>query len=270
VSVRPARARRATAAVLATAAAVALLAACGSGGHRTTAAPATASAGGGTPGDDAPSEAAGSAASGPKVPDSQLTPPGGGAFSAPEKKYLSGRVPKGEDPVAVLEGGQEVCDRLTRTSAIDPAVAASAVVTGDISLSGATAAVRTLCPDQAYVVTAAAHGFGDGTHPVAARAVAGTSVAPGRYRAPSVSPTCTWRVTGADGTTLASGAAATPAKAVLTLPPAARTVSSSGCYAWLPPITAPAPSASASRSTSPSASPGTSPSPSAAPSGRTS
>ncbi|WP_435132870.1 hypothetical protein [Actinacidiphila sp. bgisy144] len=267
MSVRPARARRATAAVLATAAAVALLAACGSGGHHATAAPATASAGsGGAHGADAPSEAAGSAASGPKVPDSQLTPPGGGAFSAPEKKYLSGRVPKGEDPVAVLEGGQEVCDRLTRTSAIDPAVAASAVVTGDISLSGATAAARTLCPDQAYVVTAAAHGFGDGTHPVAARAVAGTSVAPGRYRAPSVSPTCTWRVTGADGTTLASGAAATPAKAVLTVAPGARTVSSSGCYAWLPPITAPAPSASAS----PSTSPGAPSSPSATPSGRTS
>lgn len=249
------RSRSATAAVLVTAA-VALLGGCGSGaggsgggsgsGHHPSASAGApsgpAASGGSTGGGGGPAEADGSAAGGPKVPDDQLTPPGGGTFTTKERKYLSGRVPKGEDPVAVLEGGQEVCERLTRTSAIDPSASASAIVTGDISRSGATAAVRALCPDQRYVVDAAARGFADGTFTVAAEPVAGKSVAPGRYRAPAVSPACTWRVTGANGATLASGTASTPAKALLTVASGARTVTSSGCYAWLPPLTRPAPS----------------------------
>ncbi|BBA97053.1 hypothetical protein RVR_2620 [Actinacidiphila reveromycinica] len=274
MSARPRRG--ATAAVLVTAA-VALLAACGSGGgHHASAAPAPSAAGPDAAGpsatgtatttDGGPAEADGSAAGGPKIPDSRLTPPGGGSFSPQQKQYLSGRVPQGDDPVAVLEGGQEVCERLARTSAIDPAAAASAIVTGDISRSGAAAAARSLCPDQEYVVAAAAHGFADGSHTVAARAVAGTSVAPGRYRAPNVSSGCTWRVAAADGRTLVSGSATTPARAVLTVPNDAHTVTSSGCYAWLPPITAPAASGT------PTASAGTGrPAPaSPTPSGRTS
>lgn len=247
------RRRTAVAAVLVTAA-VALLGGCGSGGHGGGAdhrpsvaagAPTGPAASGGSNTSDS-SEAPGSAADGPKVPDDQLTPPGGGSFSTKDKKYLSGRVPKGDDPVAVLEGGQEVCERLTRTSAIDPAASASAIVTGDISRSGATAAVRTLCPDQRYVLDAAARGFADGSFAVAAAPVAGRSVAPGRYQAPAVSPSCTWRVTGAHGKTLASGSTGTAAKAVLTVPATAETVTSSGCYAWLPPLAAPARSATAS------------------------
>jgi hypothetical protein len=60
--------------------------------------------------------------------------------------------------------------------------------------------------------------------------VPGKAVAPGRYRAPHPSPTCAWQVTDAHGGTLSSGAAAQPA---LTLPAAARGVTSTGCYAWL-------------------------------------
>jgi hypothetical protein len=259
------------AAVLVTAAAV-LLGGCGSSGGgaghpaataaRTSpnsTAPggssASAEGSGGSGGSD-PAEAPGSAANAPKVPDAQLTPPGGGTFTKKQKAYLSGRVPKGTDPVAVLEGGQEVCERLTRTSAIDPDASASAVVTGDISLSGATAAVRALCPDQQYVLDAARHGFADGALTVAASAVPGTSVAPGRYHAPHPSATCRWRVAGPRGATLASGAAHTAAKAVMTVPAAARSVTSTGCYAWLPPLTKPAPqpakSTKPAKSTNPS------------------
>lgn len=238
--VRPA----AAAAVLVTAAAALLLAGCGSGGSggdtaadrpaaavRTPAGAqpsASTTAPGAAPGDAPATEAPGSAAGAPKVPDAQLTPPGGGSFTKQQKTYLSGRVPRGTDPAAVLEGGQEICDRLTRTAKIDKDAAASAIVTGDISMSGATAAVSALCPDQQPVIAAARRGFGDGTFTVAAAAVPGTSVAPGSYRAPNPSPSCTWRVTGANGATLTSGGAAR-----LTVPAAARGITSSGCYAWL-------------------------------------
>jgi hypothetical protein len=231
----------AAAAVLVTAAAV-LLGGCGSGGGHGTqdaakdkAAPtATVRTTDGTSGpaataDAGGTEAPGSAADAPKVPDTRLTPPGGGTFSKSQKAYLSGRVPKGTDPVAVLEGGQEICDRLTRTAKIDKDAAATAIVTGDISTAGATAAVDSLCPDQRPVLDAAAHGFADGTFTVAAHAVAGKSVAPGRYRAPHPSKSCTWRVTGAKGGVLSSGGGS----ARLTVPAAARGVTSSGCYAWL-------------------------------------
>ncbi|MFJ5611884.1 hypothetical protein ACIQCJ_21130 [Streptomyces sp. NPDC093221] len=236
------------AAVLVTAAAV-LLGACGGGGggggHDTARNDAKASPGvsatatGGTSGpsattspdagagSDDSTEAPGSAADAPKVPDAQLTPPGGGTFSKPQKSYLSGRVPKGTDPVAVLEGGQEICDRLTRTAKIDKDAAAGAIVTGDISGSGAAAAVRSLCPDQRSVIDAAARGFADGTFTVAAKAVPGTSVAPGTYRAPHPSTHCTWRVTSSNGT-LSAGSGAR-----MTVPAAARGVTSSGCYVWL-------------------------------------
>jgi hypothetical protein len=219
-----------------TAAAVLLLGGCGSSGGGGTPkgrAPAAVSAspqatGSAAPGAAPATEAPGSAAGAPKVPDAQLTAPGGGTFTQKQKTYLSGRVPKGTDPVAVLEGGQEICDRLTRTAQVDKDAAASAIVTGDISMAGASAAVSSLCPAQQPVIDAAGNGFGDGTFTVAAKAVPGTSVAPGRYRAPHPSPSCTWRVSGANGSTLASGGAAR-----LTVPAAARGITSSGCYAWL-------------------------------------
>ncbi len=237
----------AAAAVLVTAAAV-LLGGCGGSGHPSAAAgstsraaqagpgapAATAPGTAGTPGGDAPAEAPGSAADAPKVPDAQLTPPGGGTFTKPEKHYLSGRVPKGTDPVAVLEGGQEVCERLTRTAKIDPDAAAAAIVTGDISRAGATAAVGSLCPDQQPVLVAADRGFPDGLVTVSAKPVPGTSVAPGGYHAPNPSPQCKWRVVDAKGRTLASGSADVPARARLTVPAAAVSLTSSGCYAWLP------------------------------------
>lgn len=238
--------RTATAtAVLVTAAAV-LLGGCGggtggnggsSGGAGAPHGPGATVSAPASPG-DAPNggtEAPGSAADAPKVPDAQLTPPGGGHFSAVQKSYLSGRVPKGTDPVAVLEGGQEICDRLARTARTDKDAAASAVVTGDISMAGAAPAVAALCPAQQPVIDAAAHGFADGGFTVAAKAVPGTSVAPGGYRAPHPSPSCTWRVTGGGGAVLSSGRSTgtNGATARLTVTAAARGVTSSGCYAWL-------------------------------------
>ncbi|MFI0722970.1 hypothetical protein [Streptomyces sp. NPDC021224] len=237
----------AAAAVSLTAAAALLLTACGSdGGHDRAKDPATASAPSSAApaaptasgsADASPGSGAGqpgSAADAPKVPDTQLTPPGGGTFTAQQKKYLSGRVPRGTDPVAVLEGGQEICERLTRTAAIDKDAAATAIVTGDISYDGAAAAVGGLCPDQQGVVDAARRGFADGTYTVGAKTVPGTVVVPGVYRAPHPSASCSWRATGADGSVLASGrGTGADRPAALIVPADARGITSSGCYAWL-------------------------------------
>lgn len=219
------------AAVLATAAAV-LLGACGSSGGRAgdgSARPAAATptqqpqaVADPTRGAAAPDPAP----SGPKVPEAGLTPPGGGTFSPNQKEYLADRVPKGTDPVAVLEGGKEICDRLTRTARLDRDAAVSAVVTGEIA--DPQAAVTHLCPGQQGILDAAAHGFADGAHGVGAEPVAGKTVAPGRYRAPHPSTTCQWHVTGGDGRDLGHGTGPT-----LTIPAGARQVSSTDCYAWL-------------------------------------
>lgn len=235
-----------TAAVLATAAVV-LLGGCGSthghtvhpgaAGATATAGSPAAGAGPAPSGTGVPGEAPGSAADAPKVPDSKLTPPGGGTFTARQKQYLSGRVPEGTDPDAVLEGGQEVCERLTRTAKVDPDAAASAIVSGDISLSGATAAVTALCPGQKPELTAARHGFADGLFTVSADPVPGRGVAPGSYRAPTPSASCSWQVAGAKGKVLAKGSAGSAAKARLTVPAGAVSVRSTGCYAWLPATT---------------------------------
>lgn len=241
--------RPGTAAAVLVTAAVVLLGGCGSSGHKAdkAAGPRPAGSAAATPGGTGTqTEAPDSAADEPKVPDSKLTPPGGGTFSKPQKKYLSGRVPKGTDPVAVLEGGQEVCDRLSSTAAIDKDAAAGAIVTGDISMAGATAAVDSLCPALKPVLAAAARGFADGSFTVAAKAVPGTSVAPGTYHAPNPSPSCTWRVTGAGGSTLSSGKAGRAANVKLTIPATAHSVTSTGCYDWL----AGAPSAASSSSSS--------------------
>lgn len=220
------------AAVLATAAAV-LLGACGSGSgggtdDRSAGPPAATSAQQPQPVAGPTREAAAPdpVPGGPKVPQADLTPPGGGTFSPNQKEYLADRVPRGTDPVAVLEGGKEICDRLTRTARLDRDAAVSAVVTGEIA--DPQAAVTHLCPGQQGILDAAAHGFADGAHVVGARPVAEKTVAPGRYRAPHPSTTCQWHVTGGDGRDLGHGTGPT-----LTVPAGARQVSSTGCYAWL-------------------------------------
>lgn len=229
----------AVAAVLVTAAA-ALLGGCGShsdatasrSGSSTVTSPATTA---GSSGADAASDttpAPDSTTVGPAVPDAQLTPPGGGTFTTQQKSYLSGRVPKGVDPVAVLEGGQAVCERLTRTAATDKDAAAGAIVFGDIALADARAAADSLCPAMKPVVESAAHGFADGGYSVKAKAEAGRTVAPGRYHSPQPSPKCSWQVTGAGGSPLSRGTGATAAR--MTVPASATAVVSHGCYTWLP------------------------------------
>lgn len=130
---------------------------------------------------------------GPVLPDTKLVPKTG-SFTAPEKQYLSGRVPEKMDPAAVLQGGQEACQRVERTAKRDKDAAVGALVAGEIP--GAKDAITFLCPEQKPVLDAASKGFPDGTK---------ASPAAGTYRALTQSTTCSWEAKSKDGAALASG-----------------------------------------------------------------
>jgi hypothetical protein len=89
---------------------------------------------------------------GPKVPKSELTP-ATGSITEEQKKYLTDRVPKGVDPAAILEAGQEACDRITSIAARDRKAAIKAIQTGEIT--GARDAVTQLCPEHKPLLKAA-------------------------------------------------------------------------------------------------------------------
>ncbi|MFD7863061.1 hypothetical protein [Streptomyces sp. NPDC059783] len=212
----------------------AALAACGSpsqdgGAESTPRAAAAASpspatspaAGGGGPASAGP---AAPADTGPKVPSDELTP-ATGSFTKKQKEYLVDRVPKGMDPAAVLQTGQETCDRLTYLVKADPDVAVGAIVTGEIA--NAEPAVAHLCTGHQDLVDRAAGGYADGTYE-------GRALRPGRYRDVSPTKACSWQVTGAGGKELVSGSSTDGGRSTLTIPVSARTFTSTGCYAWLP------------------------------------
>ncbi|NGN63235.1 hypothetical protein G5C51_04845 [Streptomyces sp. A7024] len=78
-----------------------------------------------------------------KAPESKLKP-ATGSFSKKEKQYLVGKVPKGVDPAAILQAGQDACDRIGEVAKVDEKAARSAIRTGEIA--NAEDAIRTLCP----------------------------------------------------------------------------------------------------------------------------
>ncbi|MBO0914750.1 hypothetical protein [Streptomyces laculatispora] len=212
----------------------AALAACGSSsggaGEKTAGAAAAASAG---PVAGAPAEPDGSASKGPrasrsseppKTPTDELTP-ATGTFTKKQKEYLVDRVPKGMDPAAVLQTGQETCDRLTYLVKVDRDTAVGAVATGEIADAGP--AVGHLCPRHEEVVERASRAYADGMYK-------GAQLRPGRYRDVTPTKNCSWEITGANGKDLASGSSDDGKRTGITIPKAARAFTSTGCYAWLP------------------------------------
>ncbi|MFF3733919.1 hypothetical protein ACFYXM_27340 [Streptomyces sp. NPDC002476] len=160
----------------------------------------------------------------PKLPAAELTP-ATGSFTEKEKEYLTDRVPRGMDPAAVLQTGQETCDRLTFLVKADRDTAVGAVVSGEVA--DAEPAVEHLCVHHRDLLREAGRGYADGTYE-------GRKVRPGRYRGVSPTDSCTWQITGDDGTALASGSTTAGKPARITVPEAARAFVSNGCYAWLP------------------------------------
>jgi hypothetical protein len=219
--------RRSAAAAVLLAAALTLTA-CSSGGDEADSGAAAkpkppAASAAPDPADSSP--APGAKPSGPVLPDAKLTPRTG-SFKENEKKYLSGRVPEKMDPAAVLQTGQESCQRVERTAKRDKDAATGAIIAGEIP--DAKAAIPYLCPDQQPLLAAADKGFPDGTR---------QNPAPGSYRALTQSTTCTWEAKSKDGTALASGPESTPKpgdRITANIPSGTTEFTSTGCYAWLP------------------------------------
>ncbi|MFC9945061.1 hypothetical protein [Streptomyces pratensis] len=160
----------------------------------------------------------------PKAPAGGITP-ATGSFTKKQKEYLTDRVPKGMDPAAVLQTGQETCDRLRYLVKADRDIAVGAIVSGEVA--DAEPAVAHLCPQHQDLVDRAALGYADGTHE-------GAALRAGPYTAPSPTRACSWQLTGANGKELGSGSSDTGKPVEITVPEAARALTSTGCYAWLP------------------------------------
>ncbi|MFF0729691.1 hypothetical protein [Streptomyces sp. NPDC004134] len=140
------RSRAALATVAAAAAAVLALAGCSGGGDEDDGAAASPAAsqqeGDRAPEDPGPAEEE-KADDTEKVPEAELEP-AEGEFSEKEKTYLKDRVPKGVDPAAILEAGEEACAKIESAAATDDELAREAIRSGDIA--NAEDAIRTLCP----------------------------------------------------------------------------------------------------------------------------
>uniref|UniRef100_UPI002FF07AB4 hypothetical protein n=1 Tax=Streptomyces cyaneofuscatus TaxID=66883 RepID=UPI002FF07AB4 len=162
-------------------------------------------------------------AEGPKTPSDEITP-ATGTFTKKQKEYLEDRVPKGMDPAAVLQTGQETCDKLRYLVKADRDTAVGAIATEEIP--DAPAAVAGLCPQHQDLVDEAAYAYADGTH-------TGKTVRPGVYRSASPTSNCSWQIEGAGGKELASGTSDTGKSRKITIPKSAVTFTSTGCYAWL-------------------------------------
>jgi hypothetical protein len=87
--------------------------------------------------------ATGAAGRQPTVPRAQLTP-ATGTFTERERDYLVGKVPEGMDPAAVLQAGQESCERIATAAGAGTASARQAVRDGEIP--DARDAITYLCP----------------------------------------------------------------------------------------------------------------------------
>jgi hypothetical protein len=163
---------RLAAAVVTLTAAVAVLAGCGGGGHTDakdraaasgerpavsapaigpdgTAPPSASAAGGADGGSSGSSDSSGSSKQS-TLPKSQLTP-ATGTFTDRQKDYLVGKVPKGMDPAAILQTGQESCDRIANTADASPKLAREAIADGEIA--DAKDAITYLCPKYKNLLT---------------------------------------------------------------------------------------------------------------------
>ncbi|TDC24184.1 hypothetical protein E1265_10475 [Streptomyces sp. 8K308] len=86
------------------------------------------------------------------VPEEELTP-AEGEFSEEQREYLADRVPRGVDPAAILEVGDEACYRIGYLERHDRAGALRALRDGEIP--NAEAAVEHLCPEYAELLAEA-------------------------------------------------------------------------------------------------------------------
>jgi hypothetical protein len=179
----------------------------------------------------APSAAAGATAApaDPSAPSSDPQQAPAPTFAPSEQQYLASRVPKGIDPNAVLQVGQERCAQLETVKATDQ----KAVVSHLIEKRGVDVvdAIAALCPGLQPELDAAGRGFTDGDFTIGAAApkAASGSISAGKYEAWNPSPSCTLAAYDAGGGTIAES----NGSSAVTIPAGAVRVVSDGCYTWL-------------------------------------
>lgn len=204
-----------------------------SAGAPASSAPAAEPSGAGPKGSSAPGPAAGAAkTAAPAAPAA----PSGAAQAAPaptfapaEKRYLASRVPKGTDPNAVLQVGQERCAQLETVKVKDPKAVVSHLI--EEQDSEEVDAIAELCPGLQPQLEAARRGFTDGSFTIGAPAPkeGGGSISVGKYEAWNPSPSCTLAAYDAAGNTIAESNGGS----AVTVPAGAVRVVSDGCYTWL-------------------------------------
>ena len=150
-------------------------------------------------------------------------------FAPAEQRYLASRVPKGTDPNAVLQVGQERCDQLETVKVKDPKAVVSHLIENQDSEE--VDAIAELCPGLQPQLDAARRGFTDGSFTIGAPAPkpGGGSISAGKYEAWNPSPSCTLAAYDATGNTVAESSGGS----AVTIPVGAVRVVSDGCYTWL-------------------------------------
>lgn len=150
-------------------------------------------------------------------------------FAPVERQYLASRVPKGVDPNAVLQVGQERCAQLEAVKAADRKAVVSQLI--EKKDADVVEAITRLCPGLQPELDAAARGFTDGEYSIGnAAASNGTgSISSGTYEAWNPSPGCQLAAYNAAGGLLAESSGTSP----FTIPTGTTRVTSDGCYTWL-------------------------------------
>jgi hypothetical protein len=147
-----------------------------------------------------------------------------------QRRFVTRNAPPGIDAEAILQSGEDACQRMTLTQhASGRTAVAVALASGQIA--NGPEAITYLCPQLTPTLDAARDGFPDGSYQVGTHRT-GTQLRPGRYTAPQASDQCTWSLTRLDGSRVADHTQHTGATPTTTLRTGQR-FTSTGCYAWL-------------------------------------
>lgn len=146
------------------------------------------------------------------------------------KKYVKKKIAKGGDPDAVIQVGQEICDRLETAKLIDPNAVVSELI---MDPEGeASDAIESLCEDLKPELKRAINGFPDGKFKVGASLPQSKlrAVSPGKYVLWNPLETCMLEVYNSQGDILSTYSG----EASALIPANAASVISTGCYSWIP------------------------------------
>lgn len=177
-----------------------------------------------------------SSASGSSNPSKSISPPDAAIseesltvknVTPEERAYIDEVGQEGVFEGAVLEAGQEACDKLKYLENVESGDIVGAIASDEVA--NATFAVEHLCPEFDDAKEEAEGGFGDGTYTVGtADDASSLEVEAGEYVSVGATEECKWTVQDATASIINEGGAG-----AMIIDGAAATIVSSGCYAWV-------------------------------------